>query len=126
LEFKSMTANNTDQEEKLGAVAGVGVGGAVSLATLSSLGTVSGLSAAGITSGLTAAGGLVGGGMLAGLSVVAAPVAVLGFLGYSFAKLNAQLDKDLLRESDKRISIEIEMTRLEEMLMFEHDLAVPQ
>ena len=37
-----------------------------------------GLSAAGITSGLAAAGALVGGGMVAGIAVLAAPAVILG------------------------------------------------
>ena len=44
-----------------------------------------GLSAAGITSGLAAAGALVGGGMAAGVAVLAAPVAVLGATGVGVA-----------------------------------------
>lgn len=63
--------------------AGVGAGG--SLAALSTLG-VSGLSAAGITSGLAAAGSIVGGGMVAGIGVLAAPIAILGVAGYAIAK----------------------------------------
>ena len=45
-----------------------------------------GLSAAGLTSGLAAAGVLIGGGMAAGVAVLAAPIAVLGIVGYSIAK----------------------------------------
>ena len=56
----------------------VGVG---SFAALYGLGSVVGLSAAGITSGLAAAGSIVGGGMVAGVFVLAAPVAVLGGIG---------------------------------------------
>lgn len=71
--------------EGLSAALGASVGGAGSLAALSTLG-VSGLSAAGITSGLAAAGALVGGGMVAGIGVLAAPVAILGIAGYAIAK----------------------------------------
>jgi hypothetical protein len=53
---------------------------------LSTLGTVSGLSAAGVSTGLAAAGGLLGGGVLVGIGVLAAPVAALGVFGYSLAK----------------------------------------
>lgn len=62
----------------------IGAGG--SLAALFYGGSVVGLSAAGITSGLAAAGALVGGGMVAGIGVLAAPVAVLGVTGYALAK----------------------------------------
>ena len=67
--------------EVLGGVAGAGVGATGSFAALYFLGTT-GLSAAGITSGLATAGALVGGGMVAGIWVLAAPVAILGVVGY--------------------------------------------
>lgn len=61
------------------AVAGaVGVGAGVGFAGLYLGGSVAGLSAAGITSGLAAAGGLIGGGMAAGIAVLAAPAVILG------------------------------------------------
>ena len=47
---------------------------------------MTGLSAAGITSGLGVAGSIVGGGMVAGIGVLAAPVAVLAVCGYAIAK----------------------------------------
>ncbi|MEJ5118466.1 hypothetical protein [Gluconobacter cerinus] len=71
--------------EGLATAVGAGIGGAGSLAALSALG-YSGLSAAGITSGLATAGAVVGGGMVAGIGVLAAPVAVLGVIGYGVAK----------------------------------------
>lgn len=55
---------------------GAGMGGMVSFAALYGFGTA-GLSAAGITSGLAATGSIVGGGMAAGIFVLAAPVAIL-------------------------------------------------
>ncbi|MBQ7155848.1 MAG: hypothetical protein IJR85_09880 [Synergistaceae bacterium] len=70
--------------EGLGALIGSGIGGAGALAALSSLG-YAGLSAAGITSGLATAGALVGGGMVAGIGVLAAPIALLGIGGYALA-----------------------------------------
>ena len=78
--------------EGVATLVGAGVGGAGSLFALSTLG-YAGLSAAGITSGLATAGALVGGGMVAGIGVLAAPVAILGVLGYAFAKRqkNAEL-----------------------------------
>jgi hypothetical protein len=89
--------------EVLGAVAGMGVGAAASFTALYTLGTV-GLSAAGITSGLAAAGAIVGGGMAAGLAVLAAPVAILGVVGYGiFAskkhKRLVQAKGELLRQA---------------------------
>ena len=70
---------------------GAGGGAALSFAALYSLG-VTGLSAAGITSGLAAAGAVVGGGMAAGIGVLAAPV-VLGYALFSSNK-----HKQLMRE----------------------------
>lgn len=55
------------------------IGGVIAL--ISASGVVAGLSAVGITSGLAAVGAVVGGGMLAGIAVVAAiPVAIGGIL----------------------------------------------
>lgn len=78
--------------EGMATLLGSGVGAAGSLAALYGLGTA-GLSAAGITSGLAAAGSLVGGGMVAGIGVLAAPIAILGVGAYAFAKMrkNAKL-----------------------------------
>ncbi|MGL5355026.1 MAG: hypothetical protein ACRDAQ_00530 [Cetobacterium sp.] len=71
--------------EGMAAMMGTGVGGAASYAALYGLGTV-GLSAAGITSGLATAGAIVGGGMVAGIGVLAAPIALLGIGGFALAK----------------------------------------
>ena len=71
--------------EGLGTIMGASAGGALALTALSSLG-ISGLSAAGITSGLATAGALIGGGMAAGIGVLAAPIAILGIGGYALAK----------------------------------------
>jgi hypothetical protein len=62
--------------ELFAAAGGLTVGAGIGFAGLYFGGTV-GLSAAGITSGLAAAGGIVGGGMLVGIGVLAAPAAVL-------------------------------------------------
>ena len=83
--LRELEANAPEMAEGFGAITGAGVGGAASFAALSGLG-VSGLSAAGITSGLAAAGSLVGGGMAAGVGVLAAPVAILGIAGYAIFK----------------------------------------
>ncbi|MDD4904869.1 MAG: hypothetical protein PHD39_01745 [Methylobacter tundripaludum] len=83
--LRELESNVPGITEGFGAITGAGIGGAASLAALSGLGTA-GLSAAGITSGLATAGGLVGGGMVAGVGVLAAPIAVLGIVGYSIFK----------------------------------------
>jgi hypothetical protein len=81
-----------------GAAAGAGVGAAASLAALYSLG-VTGLSAAGITSGLAAAGALIGGGMVAGIGVLSAPIAMLAVGGYAMLHTRRQSRiKQLQRE----------------------------
>jgi hypothetical protein len=79
--------------EGVAAAVGAGAGAVGSIAALSSLGTVAGLSAAGITSGLAAAGGLIGGGMLIGVGVLAAPVAALGAIGYNLATIRKKTKK---------------------------------
>ncbi|WNY51786.1 ADP-ribosylglycohydrolase family protein [Streptococcus sp. 29887] len=78
---------------------GAGLGGVVSYGALYGLGTV-GLSAAGITSGLAAAGALVGGGMVAGLFVLAAPVAILAGGGLAIANI---LTQQHLQQEKKRL-----------------------
>ena len=57
---------------------------------------VSGLSAVGITSGLATLGAVIGGGMVAGIFVAGAPMALLGVGGYAFLDLR---NKHLLREA---------------------------
>ncbi len=80
-----------------GATVGGALGGAASFTALYFGGSVAGLSAAGITSGLAAAG--FGAGMVAGIGVLALPVAILGVGGYAIvkkrrsAKLAAALDR---------------------------------
>ncbi|HEP1844496.1 TPA: ADP-ribosylglycohydrolase family protein [Streptococcus suis] len=78
---------------------GAGLGGVVSYGALYALGTA-GLSAAGITSGLAAAGALVGGGMVAGLFVLAAPVAILAGGGLAIANI---LNQQHLQQEKKRL-----------------------
>lgn len=79
---KSRSFKTSDIPDVFGAFAGAGVGGGIGFGLLSTLG-VSGMSAAGITSGLATAGSIVGGGMAAGVSVLAAPAVVLGVGGYA-------------------------------------------
>ena len=67
--------------EALSGAVGVGIGAGAGFAALYLGGSVVGLSAAGITSGLAAAGALIGGGMVAGIAVLAAPAVLLGAVG---------------------------------------------
>src|SRR5262249_37637092 len=73
------TIDTSSMKEVLGASLGAGAGGVLSFVALYSLGTV-GLSGVGITTGLAAAG--LGGGMVAGVFVLALPVAILGVVGF--------------------------------------------
>lgn len=94
LHDKSRTIKESAIPEALAGALGAGIGGVGSFAALYGLGTV-GLSAAGITSGLAAAGTVVGGGMVAGIFVLAAPVAVLaaGGVGIASHLKNKQLQQ---------------------------------
>ena len=76
------------------------VGAGISFAALYLGGSVMGLSAAGITSGLAAAGALIGGGMAAGLAVLAAPAVVLGGAGIGIA---SHFKNKKLREAKETI-----------------------
>ena len=78
LNNKSRTIATSAIPESLAGALGAGVGGVASFAALYFGGSVVGLSAAGITSGLAAAGAVLGGGMTAGLAVLAAPAVILG------------------------------------------------
>ena len=85
LNDQSRTIADSAISEVLSGALGAGAGGLASFAALYFGGSVIGLSAAGITSGLAAAGGLIGGGMAAGVAVLAAPVAILGGIGVGVA-----------------------------------------
>ncbi|KAF2961344.1 MAG: hypothetical protein ACK4EZ_08195 [Fervidobacterium pennivorans] len=106
LNDETRTIKDSPISEVLAGALGAGIGGAGSFLALYSLGTV-GLSAAGITSGLAAAGSIIGGGMVAGIFVLAAPVAGLAALGVGIAShikhkklsaLKAELYKEALRK----------------------------
>ena len=83
--------------EVLAGAFGAGIGGAASFAALYGLGTV-GLSAAGITSGLATAGAV------AGVFVLAAPVALLAAGGVG---LTAHLKSKQLRQEKERLYQEV-------------------
>ena len=72
LNDKTRTIRESPIPEVLAGALGAGIGGIGSFAALYGLGTV-GLSAVGITSGLATIGSVVGGGMVAGVFVMAAP-----------------------------------------------------
>ncbi len=85
--------------EALAGAVGVGVGAGIGFAGLY-LGGVTGLSAAGITSGLAAAGSLIGGGMVAGIGVLAAPAVALGGAGIGVA---SHIKNKKLREAKELV-----------------------
>ena len=99
LNDNSRTIRESSIPEVLGGVLGAGIGGVGSFAALYGLGTV-GLSAAGITSGLAAAGSIVGGGMVAGVFVLAAPAVVLAAGGVGLA---SHLKNKQLRQEKERL-----------------------
>lgn len=97
---KSRTIRESAIPEVLAGALGAGIGGVGSFAALYGLGSVVGLSAAGIASGLATAGSIVGGGMVAGIFVLAAPVAVLAARGVGLA---AHLKNKQLRQEKERL-----------------------
>ena len=83
-----MNFEDGEIKETLVGAAGTAAGAAIGVGGLIAGGTT-GLSAAGITSGLAAAGSFVGGGMVAGIAVLAAPAVILGTGGVLLAsKIN--------------------------------------
>lgn len=97
---KSRTIRESAIPEVLAGALGAGIGGVGSFAALYGLGSVVGLSAPGITSGLAAAGSIVGGGMVAGVFVLAAPVAALAAGGVVLA---SHLKNKQLRQEKERL-----------------------
>lgn len=85
LKDKSRRMKDSPIGEALAGAIGVGVGAGIGFAGLYLGGSVVGLSAAGITSALAAAGSLIGGGMAAGIAVLAAPAVILGGAGVGVA-----------------------------------------
>ncbi|WP_295645256.1 hypothetical protein [uncultured Holdemanella sp.] len=89
--------------EVLAGAIGAGIGGIGSFAALYGLGVV-GLSAAGITSGLATAGTIAGGGMVAGVFVLAAPIAALAAGGVGIA---TYLKSKQLQQEKERLYKEV-------------------
>lgn len=96
LHDKTRTIKESPLSEVLLGALGAGIGSAISFTALYALGTV-GLSAVGITTALAAAG--LGAGMVAGIFVLAAPVAVLAGVGVATA--NALKKKQLKQEKER-------------------------
>lgn len=100
LNDKSRIIRESAIPEVLAGALGAGIGGVGSFAALYGLGSVVGLSAAGITSGLAAVGSIIGGGMVAGVFVLAAPVAGLAAAGVGIA---SNLKSKQLRQEKERL-----------------------
>lgn len=98
LNDKRRTIRESAIPEVLAGALGAGIGGVGSFAALYGLGVV-GLSAAGITSSLATAGTIVGGGMAAGVFVLAAPVAILAATSVDVA--SHLKNKQLRREKER-------------------------
>ena len=98
LNDKRRTIRESAIPEVLAGALGAGIGGVGSFAALYGLGVV-GLSAAGITSSLATAGAIVGGGMAAGVFVLAAPVAILAATSVGVA--SHLKNKQLRREKER-------------------------
>ena len=99
LNDKTRTIKQSPISEVLLGALGAGLGGAGSFAALYALG-VTGLSAAGITSALATAGTIVGGGMSAGIFVLAAPAALLAGAGVFAA---SRIKNDKLRKEKESL-----------------------
>ena len=99
LNDKPRTLRERPIPEVLAGALGAGIGGIGSFAALYGLGTV-GLSAAGITSGLATIGSVIGGGMVAGVFVMAAPVVVLAGGGILLA---SNLKNKQLKQEKERL-----------------------
>ena len=105
IQDKNRTIIQSAIPDILAGALGAGVGSTISFAALYGLGTV-GLSAPGITSGLAAAGSLIGGGMVSGIFVLAAPIAVLATTGVGVASIRRQ--KQLQQEKERLLIAAIE------------------
>lgn len=121
--IRQLEKSNPGITEGVATALGAGTGAVGSIAALSSMGAVSGLSAAGVTTGLAAAGGILGGGMLLGIGVLATPVAALGILGYRLGKKRKKAsDATALGAAAKKI-YDIQSRLLERKEIFMDELA---
>jgi len=78
-------AEKADYSEAIGSISGGAIGFSAITTAIAPSGSVAGLSAAGISSGLAAVGSVIGGGMVAGVTVLAALPIALGLAGYGIA-----------------------------------------
>lgn len=83
---KLSEAEKESLSEQIGAISGGVIGFGSITTAIATSGVVTGLSAAGITSGLAGIGAIIGGGMTAGVAVLAAVPIALGAAGYGIVK----------------------------------------
>ncbi len=81
---------DNNMKSNVAGLTGAGAGVAGSVGTVVVVG--GGTSAAAITRGLAAVGGLVGGGMLAGIGVIAAAPLAIGGICYGISKLVTSME----------------------------------
>jgi hypothetical protein len=95
IEQPGRTLRESEIPEILGAVGGIGIGAAAGWGIFTVGASATATGGAVTTSALAAAGSIIGGGMIAGISVVAAPAVLLGVAGYGVL---AYRNKRKLRE----------------------------
>lgn len=98
-----VASKDAEINEALALAGGIGTGGTIGFAALYYAGAT-GLSAVGITTALAAAGTLVGGGMTAGIAVIAAPAVLIGVGAYAWA---AQRNKKQLIDKKEMLLQEV-------------------
>ncbi len=105
LKNKSITINNNKISNSLKIALSASPGVAISYGALYGLG-VTGVSAAGLSSGLATAGSIIGGGMAAGVFVLAAPI--VGTTLYGYSKVYKSNNEKLTKEIERLYSITTE------------------
>ena len=110
---KTRTLNSSGIPEILGAVGGVGGGAAAGAGILFASAAQGTVGAAALTSGLATAGSIVGGGMLVGIGVVAAPAVILSVGGYW---LLSKRNKNKLAEA-KEIALQDAVRKRDALLL---------
>jgi hypothetical protein len=104
IDDKARTLFKSDVPEVLGAAGGIGAGAAAGAGILTASAASGTAGAAALTSGLATAGAVFGGGMVAGIWVIAAPAVILGVAGiWAVARRNKrkllQAKERLLQEA---------------------------
>ena len=114
LNDKNRVISDSSISDVLAGVVGVGIGGVTGFTALYFGGSL-GLSASGITSGLAAAGAVVGGGMVSGIAVLAAPAVILGGVGLKITADKKRKKLQNTKEELYNIAISKQTMILEEL-----------